>query len=118
MDEKSAAILAEYRAGARVVDLAKKIGRSPKRVYQLIDKGIRAEQRKLLPLGGLSTRTMNCLRAEGITSREEVRAAMQDGRLADVPNLGVVSLVEIERWLAAGSEERPKGSADIADEER
>ena len=52
------------------------------------------------PLNTLSTRTRNCLRAENLRTVESVRAALDDGRIDEVPNFGPVSKKEVIRWLA------------------
>lgn len=99
--EAHAAVLAEHRAGARQCDLAKSLGLSPARVRQVLAEAERFERAGASsdPLDTLSTRTRNCMMAEGLHTVEAVRGALADGRLDDVPNLGEVSKSEVRRWL-------------------
>lgn len=100
-NEAYAAVLAEHRAGARQVDLAKSLGLSPERVRQVLAKAERLERAVAStdPLDTLSVRTRNCLLSQNLRTVEAVRAALASGMLDDVPNLGDVSKSEVLRWL-------------------
>ena len=100
-NEAYAQLLAEHRAGARKCDLAKSLQLSRAHVGQLIAKAERLERARAStdPLDVLSVRTKNCLRAENLYTVAAVRAALEDGMLDDVPNLGDVSKSEVRRWL-------------------
>ncbi|OGT89256.1 MAG: hypothetical protein A2286_14140 [Gammaproteobacteria bacterium RIFOXYA12_FULL_61_12] len=100
-NEACAAVLAEHRAGARQCDLAKSLGLSPERVRRVLAK---AEQLDYAvastdPLDRLSVRTRNCLLSQNLRTVDQVRTALADGRLDDVPNLGKVSKTEVRQWL-------------------
>lgn len=51
---------------------------------------------------GLTTRTANALRAFGLRSRAEV-VALPQRRLKCIPNLGSVSLKDLQRWLTGSA---------------
>lgn len=101
--EACAQVLAEYRAGARQCDLAKKLDLSPERVRQVLLKAARLEQNAAStdPFDALSVRARNALFSASLKSVEAVRAAFDRGLLLDVPNLGEVSQSEVRSWLAA-----------------
>lgn len=100
-DEAMMDLLQQSRDGATVRELAKCLGLSPARVGELI---CRAKAKEELghssdPFRKLSVRTRNCLVLANLKTVEEVRAALSAGRLNGIPNLGLVSKKEVERWL-------------------
>lgn len=98
--EAYAEVLKQYRDGARKCDIARSLGLSPVRARQIIALAERNERRTISALDKLSTRSRNALMGFGLTSVEAVRDAVIDGRIDDVPNLGLVSVVEVKMWLA------------------
>lgn len=96
-----AAVLKQHREGARQCDIARSLGLSAERTRQALAKAERLERagESTDPLDRLSVRTRNCLRSQNLNTVEAVRAALADGRLDDVPNLGAVSKAEVRRWL-------------------
>lgn len=101
-NEAYAAVLRQHRDGARQCDLARSLGLSATRIRQILDKAERLEraEESADPIDKLSVRTRNCLRSQALCTVEAVRAALAEGRLDDVPNLGSVSKDEVRRWLA------------------
>jgi hypothetical protein len=99
--EDYANLLAEYKAGARQSDMAKRLGLSRERVRQALLKAMQIEMLATSddPLESLSTRVRNCLRANGACTVEKVLALVDSGAIDDVPNLGNVGKVEVMRWL-------------------
>jgi DNA-directed RNA polymerase alpha subunit len=68
---------------------------------QIINKAERLEQNaeSTDPLDNLSVRTKNCLMSVGLYTAAAVRAALADGKLDNIPNLGRLSKTEVWRWL-------------------
>ena len=98
-NEAYAAVLAEHRAGARQCELAKSLGLSPERVREVLAKAARLERaaKSTDPFDILSVRARNCLRE--FKSVADVRTALADGKLDDIPGFGEVSKAEVRRWL-------------------
>jgi hypothetical protein len=99
--EAYAAVLKHHREGARQCDIARSLGLSATRTRQILDKAERLERavESTDPLDKLSERTRNCLKSENLYTAEAVRAALADGKINDIPNLGAVSKAEVRRWL-------------------
>ena len=99
--EAYAAVLKQHREGARQCDIARSLGLSAPRARQILIEAERLERaaESTDPLNMLSARTQNCLKLENMDTPEAVRAALADGRLDNVPNLGAASKLEIRRWL-------------------
>lgn len=99
--ESYASVLKQYRDGARQCDIARSVGISAERMRQVLAKAARLERdgeaEEMFP--SLSIRTRNCLRAEDLRTVEDVRTALKDGKLDNVPNFGKVSRKEVENWL-------------------
>lgn len=100
-NEAYAQVLKEHRAGARQCDLARSLGLSSTRVREVLAKAERLEsaQASTDPLDTLSVRTRNCLLQQNLHTVEDVRAALAEGLLDDIPNLGKVSKMEVRQWL-------------------
>lgn len=100
--EKYAEVLKEYRGGVRKYDLAKKLGISSERMRQVITKAEKLDRLGLVSndqIDDLSVRTRNVLARMGLRTVEEVRAALEDGRLKNVPGFGKTSKTELRLWL-------------------
>lgn len=95
------AVLKQYRDGARLCELARGLGITSTRVRQVLNKADKLELagQSYNLIDKLSVRTRNCLQTWNLDSVEEVRAAMADGSIKKIPNLGKVSLEEIRQWL-------------------
>lgn len=96
-----AAVLKQYRDGARLCELARGLGITSTRVRQVLNK---AEKLELAGpssnrIDKLSVRTRNCLQLWNLDTVEAVRAAMADGSIKEIPNIGKVSFEEIQQWL-------------------
>ncbi len=91
-NEAYAQVLKEHRAGARQCDIARSLGLSSTRVREVLAKAERLEsaQASTDPLDTLSVRTRNCLLQQNLHTVEDVRAALAEGLLDDIPNLGKV----------------------------
>jgi hypothetical protein len=99
--EAYAAVLKQYQGGARKCDIARSLCLSSTRMGQIINKAERLEQNaeSTDPLDKLSVRTKNCLMSVGLYTAAAVRAALADGKLDNIPNLGRLSKTEVWRWL-------------------
>ena len=97
-----AEVLKEYRRGIKTLDIAKSLGLTRCRVNQIIRKAERDEQ--IFQSGedlffGLSAKIRNCILNHEIDSIDELHAAMEDGRIDKIPNLGYKSKYELQVWL-------------------
>ena len=102
--EKKKKILLWGRSGMGVKEIARRLGVSVS--YARILEGLAeqaAEAGQLggkQPLNGLSTRACNALLSKGLKTRAHVAKAFAANELSHIPNLGKVTLREIEIWLA------------------
>ena len=88
------------RAGLSVEEMAVTMGVSHSQAKSLLKRAMLNEEfGGADPLGRLSVRSRNCLRAENLHTPQQVQRALLSGELANVPNMGAVSLREIEYWL-------------------
>lgn len=94
-------IFAEFKAGAKKSDLARKHGISPARIDQIISKAERISEESLTedPLRALSMRIFYAIRGAGIETIEQLREAFENSRLEEVSNIGRGSLAEIRDFL-------------------
>lgn len=99
--------------GESIAEIARDLGVSPQRVKQVINKTFRDASDVL---GGLSTRTRNCLKASGLSSFTDIEGAFNDGRLFEIPNFGEKSWLEVSEWLEEKKIERTDdtGNEDAA----
>lgn len=101
---RNEAIVTRYKAGERARDLAREYGLSRGYVHQIIEKH-RIMETRVHPyeIGrlGLSTRVVNCLCQEGITTLAQLREYTAKD-LAKIPNMGKISIAElVQRELVA-----------------
>lgn len=118
---RNAAIVKRVDGGETMASIARELCISRQRVRSIVEKQKRQElnfQKWLLenpsrpvdPFYRLSSRSANCLRAEGLHSLEDVRrfvAEHGEAELRKIPNFGKVSMLEVQEMLAshqAGSE--------------
>ena len=109
--QKCSEVLQQRREGKTVAEIAKAMGISPGRVWQLANDAERREEAlknaESNPLELLSTHTRNCLLSEkrqhntpgDRPTPDEVRDWLQSGRLNLIPNLGKKSIQEVAAWL-------------------
>lgn len=102
-EENSCAVLKRRQEGERLCDLARNLGISVATVKYVLNKAENFKQAEISydPLNKLSVRTRNSLKAWELDTVEEISAALEDGSLKKIPNLGKVSLEEIRKWLGA-----------------
>jgi DNA-directed RNA polymerase alpha subunit len=102
--ERNAAICNAAKGGETYTSIAKRFGICHQRVRQIClrdERKQRVEQEHPL-LVGLSTRSLHCLKNEGIQlppDPAEVSARFSSECLMRVPNLGPKSILEISAWL-------------------
>jgi len=51
------------------------------------------------PFEYLSTRTINCLKAADIRTMHELKQALADGTLKDIPNMGKKSIISVQLFI-------------------
>ena len=98
-NDACAELLKQHRDGERLCDTARRLSLSTTRIRALLQQAERLERRTASPLDGLSVRTRNALFFHEIRTVEDLRAALADGSIDDVPNVGKLSKIEIRRWL-------------------
>jgi len=100
-----AAVLARFRDGHKKSAIARELGLSHSRISQVIAKaerleGIKEAQSLFRSIEyHLSVRTLNCLRAANIKTVDEIRVALSNGSLQEMPNFGRKSEREVMEWL-------------------
>jgi len=96
-------ILLWHRLGIGAKEMGKRLGISESYARALTKQAEQAAAagllRKKSPLRGLSSRACNALVANGIKTRAAVAKAFAAKKLGHLPNLGKVTLHEIEAWL-------------------
>lgn len=99
--EKREYVLTAYKSGVTCADLAVEFGVSVGNMMSLVTKlkaeKIRHPEREVF--SGLNTRVKKVLRNLGIHTVDELRAAVKEGKLTGVPNLGEISKKQISKWL-------------------
>ena len=100
-DAMLAELLQRMRASQSRELLAQLYGETPYRILKLKERAERLERRGQIsgPFAGLDSYARNSLMGAGLTTAQQVRAALQDGSLSKTALLGPRRIEAIQQWL-------------------
>ncbi len=101
--ETLASALRLHEQGWSIAKIGRHFNVSRGRASQVLIQAKRPAN-SLDPFEGLSVRAMNCLRSKDLKNRDEVLAAINNGGIDEIPNLGSVTKIEIRNWLGLPEE--------------